>query len=89
MPLGATHNNPQLSEEEAWDLAAFINSQPRPKKDLRKDWPNLAGKPIDHPFGPYSDGFSEEQHKYGSRSDQSRKHAVHNKPLKGKTLASR
>jgi thiosulfate dehydrogenase len=65
MPLGASHDNPQLSEEEAWDLAAFVNSQPRPKKDLSKDWPNIAGKPIDHPFGPYSDGFTEQQHKYG------------------------
>lgn len=65
MPLGATHNNPQLSDEEAWDIAAFVNSQPRPKKDLSKDWPNPETKPADHPFGPYTDTFSETQHKYG------------------------
>lgn len=65
MPLGVNHANPQLSDEEAWDVAAFVNSQPRPKKDLRKDWPDISKKPIDHPFGPYSDGFSEKQHKYG------------------------
>lgn len=65
MPLGASYNAPQLSDEEAWDVAAFVNSQPRPDKDLSTDWPNLAGKPIDHPFGPYADSFSEQQHKYG------------------------
>lgn len=65
MPLGATYERPQLTDEEAWDLAAFVNSQPRPTKDLSKDWPNISGKPFDHPFGPYADPFSEQQHKYG------------------------
>ncbi|MDX2173824.1 MAG: c-type cytochrome [Bacteroidota bacterium] len=65
MPLGASHNNPQLSDEEAWDIAAFVNSQPRPKKNIKKDWPKIKEKPFDHPFGPYKDGFSEEQHKFG------------------------
>ncbi|MFN4083809.1 MAG: c-type cytochrome [Bacteroidia bacterium] len=65
MPLGASHNNSLLTDEEAWDVAAFVNSMPRPSKDLSKDWPDISGKPIDHPFGPYHDGFSEEQHKYG------------------------
>lgn len=65
MPLGATHQMPMLTDEEAWDVAAYVNSQPRPKKDLSKDWPNIAGKPIDHPFGPYHDGFTEQEHKYG------------------------
>ena len=66
MPLNqASHSAPNLSDAEAWDVAAFVNSQPRPSKDLRGDWPNIAKKPVDHPFGPYADGFSEEQHKYG------------------------
>ena len=65
MPFGVSHKNPQLSDEEAWDLAAFVNSMPRPEKDKSKDWPNLADKPLDHPFGPFADPFSEEQHKYG------------------------
>lgn len=65
MPLGTNHTNPQLSDEEAWDVAAYINTQPRPGKDLSKDWPDISKKPIDHPFGPYSDTFSEKQHKYG------------------------
>ncbi|MEO5595213.1 MAG: c-type cytochrome [Chitinophagaceae bacterium] len=66
MPFGtATHENPQLSDENAWDVAAFINSQPRPLKKFAKDWPDISKKSFDYPFGPYTDGFSELQHKYG------------------------
>jgi thiosulfate dehydrogenase len=65
MPLGASHEAPQLSDEEAWDVAAYVNSQPRPHKHTPKDWPDISKKPIDHPFGPYSDGFDENQHKFG------------------------
>ena len=61
----ASYDHPTLSVSESWDVAAFVNSQPRPKKDLQKDWPTISKKPIDHPFGPYADGFSEQQHKYG------------------------
>jgi thiosulfate dehydrogenase len=65
MPLGASHTNTILTDEDAWDVAAFVNSQPRPKMNLSRDWPNISGKPLDHPFGPYHDGFTEQQHKYG------------------------
>ncbi len=65
MPQGSSYNNTQLTDEEAWDVAAFVNSQPRPKKDISKDWPKINEKPFDHPFGPYADGFDEQQHKYG------------------------
>lgn len=61
----ASHDNPKLSVEESWDVAAYVNSQPRPKKDLGKDWPDISKKPVDHPFGPYTDQFSETAHKYG------------------------
>ena len=65
MPFGASYLNPQLNDEEAWDVAAFVNSQPRPHKDFSTDWPDISKKPVDYPFGPYTDGFSEQQHKYG------------------------
>ncbi len=65
MPQGATYQEPQLTDEEAWDIAAFVNSQARPLKDLSNDWPNIAEKPTDHPFGPYADTFSVAQHKFG------------------------
>lgn len=80
MPLGATYERPQLTDEEAWDLAAFVNSQPRPTKDLSKDWPNIAGKPFDHPFGPYADPFSEQQHKYGPYKPIKEWKEAHKKP---------
>ena len=66
MPLGASYQNPQLSDEEAWDVAAFINTQPRPKHQfLTIDWPNITKKPFDHPFGPFVDSFPAAQHKFG------------------------
>lgn len=65
MPLGATWEAPQLSDAEAWDVAAYINSRQRPERDLSKDWPRIAGKPVDHPFGPFADTFPESQHKFG------------------------
>lgn len=57
MPFGASYQNIILSDEEAWDIAAYVNSQDRPQKDLKMDWPKLSGKPVDHPFGPYADLF--------------------------------
>ncbi len=69
MPFGVNSSSAQLTEEQAWDLAAFVNSQPRPKKDLSKDWPDISLKPVDYPFAPYTDNFSESQHKYGPFSD--------------------
>ena len=54
------------SEEDAWDVSAYVLSHPRPQKaNLNKDYPNLLAKPVDTPYPPYADGFSEEQHKVG------------------------
>ena len=65
MPLGASYENPQLSDEESWDIAAYVENLERPSKDLRQDWPNISKKPVDHPFGPFSDSFTVTQHKFG------------------------
>lgn len=65
MPFGATYQSPQLTDEEAWNVAAFVNSQPRPHKDPGKDYPDASKKPIDLPFGPFADQFAAKQHKYG------------------------
>lgn len=65
MPFGAAHGREELTNEEAWDVAAFVNSMDRPAKDLSQDWPDITAKPVDHPFGPYSDSLSETRHKYG------------------------
>ncbi len=63
--LQSSYNNPVLTDEEAWDIAAFINSMPRPVKRFKQDWPDISMKPFDFPFGPYADTFTEVQHKYG------------------------
>jgi thiosulfate dehydrogenase len=63
--LLTSHENPTLTEAESWDVAAYVNSQSRPHKDQSKDWPKFEKKPLDFAFGPYADGFSESQHKYG------------------------
>lgn len=66
MPLGATANEPQLSNDDAYDVAAYINSKPRPvKPGIEKDFPDLTKKPVDFPYPPFADSFSAEQHKYG------------------------
>jgi thiosulfate dehydrogenase len=50
MPQGADYLNPVLSTVDAWDVAAFVVSQPRPHKSgLEKDFPDLALKPVDTP----------------------------------------
>lgn len=66
MPSGTTHAKTVLSDEQAFDVAAFINSQPRPvKANLEADFPARSNKPVDSAFPPYTPGFSAEQHKYG------------------------
>ena len=73
MPFGISHENPTLSEEDSWDVAAYVVSMPRPHKNVPKDWPDKSKKPMDHPFGPYADNFSEKQHKYGPFQDLAKK----------------
>lgn len=65
MPFDSAALGYKLSDEEAWDVSAFIVSQPRPVKMYAADWPNIAKKPADHPFGPFADPFPVAQHKYG------------------------
>jgi thiosulfate dehydrogenase len=55
-----------LSDEQAWDVSAFINSKYHPYKNIDSDWPKLSTKPYDYPFGPYADQhFTANQRKYG------------------------
>jgi thiosulfate dehydrogenase len=62
MPLGS----PTLTDDEAFDVAGFINSHERPvKENLEQDFPDKARKPVDSPYPPYADDFSREQHRLG------------------------
>ena len=66
MPSGVTHTTAVLTDEQAFDVAAYINSQPRPvKAKLEADFPARKNKPVDAAFAPYTPGFSAAQHKYG------------------------
>lgn len=62
MPLG----NPVLSDDEAFDVAAFMNMQSRPgMANLEQDYPERERKPVDSPYPPYADPFPVEQHRLG------------------------
>lgn len=62
MPFG----DPDLSDDQAYDVSAYINSNPRPMKtNLEVDFPILSMKPIDSPYPPYADDFPHEQHRLG------------------------
>ena len=66
MPLGTTYRAPVLRVEDAWDVAAYINSQPRPARaHLDLDYPDRSKKPVDAPFPPFPDRFPLEQHRLG------------------------
>lgn len=66
MPDGTTWQKPVLSTADAWDVAAYLESQPRPHRaHLDKDFPNRLEKPVDAPYGPYADKLPASQHKYG------------------------
>lgn len=67
MPFGqATWDNPKLTDEEAYNVAGYINSFSRPHKaNTENDYPDKKLKPVSTPYGPWSDDFTAEQHKYG------------------------
>jgi thiosulfate dehydrogenase len=66
MPQGSNHLATQLTDDEAYDVSAYMVSQPRPKKaHLEVDFPARWNKPVDAAFPPYMLGATADQHKYG------------------------
>lgn len=66
MPFGTTYKFPMLTDEEAFDVAGYINQQSRPQKEnTEKDFPDIKKKPISTPYPPYADNFTIEQHQKG------------------------
>ena len=62
MPLGSA----DLNDDEALDVAAFVNAKPRPQmQDLEHDYPDRAKKPVDTGYGPFADAFPLRQHQFG------------------------
>ncbi|MHB8093265.1 MAG: cytochrome c peroxidase [Syntrophales bacterium] len=66
MPLGTVWNHPAITNEDTYDVAAYLSSKERPQMSgLEKDYPKLEKKAVDCPYPPYADDFSQEQHQYG------------------------
>ena len=64
--LQATWENPKLSDEDSYHVAVYINSFYRPKKANKEiDYPDKKLKPVSTPYGPWTDNFSQQQHKFG------------------------
>lgn len=81
MPLGS----PTLTDEQAFDVAAYINSKPRPAmRGLERDYPDLSTKPVDNPYPPYLDPFTKLRHKYGPFEEIRAWYAAHKTQPAGK-----
>lgn len=66
MPFGTTFTAPVLSDADAFDVAAFVISQPRPHMaGTERDFPDRARKPIDAGYGPFVGPFPSTQHRFG------------------------
>lgn len=66
MPYGTTYEKPALSDNDIYDIAAFVNTRPRPvPPGLAKNFPDLSKKKSDVPYPPYLDPFSDMQHRIG------------------------
>jgi len=66
----ASWQKPFLTDEQALDVAAFINddrihSRPVKKDKTIPDYPDIKAKALDYGIGPFIDTFSEAQHKFG------------------------
>jgi thiosulfate dehydrogenase len=66
MPIGTTFEAPAIPAEDAYDVMAFVNSQPRPHKaGLERDYPDRSKKPVDAAYPPFIGPFTPEEHRYG------------------------
>ncbi len=66
MPFGTTFEAPALSVSDAFDVAAYVVSQPRPHMaGLDADYPDRMRKPVDAGYLPFVGPFPPEQHRLG------------------------
>lgn len=66
MPNGTDFAHPVLTEQDAFDVAVFIDSQPRPHRAGNElDFPNRALKPADATYPPFIGPFPPGQHLTG------------------------
>lgn len=89
MPFGTTHAQPQLTDDEAYDVAAFALSHARPvKANLERDFPARWNKPVDAAFPPYVTGAPADQHQYGPFGPLQEKMQSLRRELAGKPAAN-
>ena len=69
MPRGVTWKNPILTDQQAIDVAAFINDDEahvRPTSEEGKvEYPHPEDKPVDYHKGPFADPYDVPTHKFG------------------------
>jgi thiosulfate dehydrogenase len=66
MPVGITYAYPILAADDAYDVMAFVDTQPRPHKaGLEDDYPDRWLKPVGAPFPPWVGPFTDEQNRLG------------------------
>ncbi len=66
MPYGTDYAHPVLSAQDAFDVAAFIESQPRPhRQGNEQDFPDRSLKPVDATYPPFVGPFPPSQHLTG------------------------
>lgn len=66
MPNGTDYTHPALSEADAFAVAVFIDSQPRPHRPGNEaDYPDRALKPADATYPPFVGPFPPAQHLTG------------------------
>lgn len=66
MPNGTTYEHPVLAEQDAYDVAVYVDSQPRPHRaGNEKDYPDRALKPVDALYPPLLGPFPPSQHLTG------------------------
>lgn len=82
----ASWKKPFLTDEQALDVAAFVNddsihTRPMKKNRAVPDYPEAKAKAIDYGIGPFIDSFSEQQHKYGPFKPIIAWRKAHNLPI--------
>ncbi len=69
MPNDMNITHIRVTNEQAYDIAAYINNETvNSRPDFHEEgvlFPRTADKPVDYPFPPYADTFSQDQHKFG------------------------
>ncbi|MEQ1723125.1 MAG: c-type cytochrome [Pseudobdellovibrio sp.] len=65
MPYDNEKSTPTLTDEDAWDVSAYVLTKQRLPWKGPSPFKELKNKPFDYPIPPYADTFLKEQHQFG------------------------